>query len=111
MLNRARWSARQAARVLLKLLVKAFVPAGPLVLGLDETIERRRGRKLSARAIYRDAARSSKDCFQKRERPTLDELSPAGTGPLGGTGLGAAVPYGPVSLRALRALPASGPAA
>ena len=29
-LNRARWSARQAARVLLGLLVAAFVPAGPV---------------------------------------------------------------------------------
>ena len=64
-LNRARWSARQAAQVLLRLLVEAFVPAGPVIVGLDETIERRRGRKLTARAIYRDAARSSKDCFQK----------------------------------------------
>ena len=65
LLNRARWSARQAAGVLLKLLVEAFVPSGPLIVGLDETIERRRGRKLTARAIYRDAARSSKECFQK----------------------------------------------
>jgi DDE superfamily endonuclease len=64
-LNRARWSARQAAGVLLRLLVEAFVPSGPLIIGLDETIERRRGRKLTGRAIYRDAARSSKDCFQK----------------------------------------------
>ena len=37
----------------------------PLIVGLDDTIERRRGRKLTARAIYRDAARSSKECFQK----------------------------------------------
>jgi DDE superfamily endonuclease len=64
-LNRARWSARQAARVLLGLLVEAFVPAGPVIVGLDDTIERRRGRKLTARAIYYDAARSSKACFQK----------------------------------------------
>jgi len=35
------------------------------ILGLDDTIERRRGRRLSARAIYYDAARSSKSCFQK----------------------------------------------
>jgi hypothetical protein len=35
------------------------------VLGLDETVERRRGAKLTARAIYRDPVRSSKDCFQK----------------------------------------------
>jgi hypothetical protein len=65
LLNRARWSARQAAQVLLKLLVEAFVPEGPVILGLDDTIERRRGRKLTARAIYYDAARSSKACFQK----------------------------------------------
>jgi DDE superfamily endonuclease len=64
-LNRARWSARQAAHHLLKLLIEAFVPAGPVILGLDDTVERRRGRKLTARAIYYDAARSSKACFQK----------------------------------------------
>src|SRR5690242_2376486 len=64
-LNRARWSARQAAHHLLKLLVEAFVPAGPVIIGLDDTVERRRGRKLTARAIYYDAARSSRSCFQK----------------------------------------------
>jgi hypothetical protein len=64
-LNRARWSARRAAHQLLKLLVEAFVPAGPVIIGLDDTVERRRGRKLTARAIYYDAARSSKACFQK----------------------------------------------
>ena len=65
LLNRARWSARQAAGVLLGLLVEAFVPEGPIVLGLDELLERRRGRKLKARAIYYDAVHSSKSCFQK----------------------------------------------
>jgi len=65
LLNRARWSARQAAQVLLGLLVEAFVPEGPVILGLDDTVERRRGRKLTARAIYYDAARSSRACFQK----------------------------------------------
>jgi DDE superfamily endonuclease len=65
LLNRACWSARQAAGVLLGRLVAAFVPSGPVVIGLDDTIERRRGRKLTARAIYYDAARSSKACFQK----------------------------------------------
>jgi DDE superfamily endonuclease len=37
LLNRARWSAHQAARVLLLLLIRAFAPVGPVVLGLDET--------------------------------------------------------------------------
>ena len=65
LLNRARWSAREAAGILLRLLVAAFVPDGPLILGLDETVERRRGLQIEARAIYRDAARSSRECFQK----------------------------------------------
>lgn len=65
LLNRARWSARQAAGGLLKRLVAAFVPDGALILGSDETVERRRGAKITARAIYRDAARSSRECFQK----------------------------------------------
>src|SRR4051795_5734272 len=89
LLNRARWSARQAAQVLLRLLVEAFVPSGPVILGLDDTIERRRGRKLSARAIYYDAARSSKACFQKTSG--LRWLSVALLAPVSsrGAGLGA----------------------
>ena len=58
-LSRARWSARAASRVLLGQLVAAFLPAGPLVFGLDETLERRWGPRIAARGIYRDAVRSS----------------------------------------------------
>ncbi len=64
-LNRAQWSSRHAARTLLGLLVKAFVPRGPLVLGIDETLERRRGDKIAAKGIYRDSARSSHSFFVK----------------------------------------------
>lgn len=64
-LNRTVWSAREASRVLLGLLVETFGPQGPLVFGLDETIERRWGRRISARGIYRDAARSSKSVTNK----------------------------------------------
>ena len=65
-LNRARWSARQAAGILLRLLVRAFVPTtGPVVIGLDDTVERRRGAKIKGRSMYRDAVRSSWGCFQK----------------------------------------------
>jgi len=111
LLNRARWSARQAAGVLLKLLVEAFVPSGPLIVGLDDTIERRRGRKLTARAIYRDAARSSKECFQKTSG--LRWMSLALLVPVRSrrTGLGAALSDRPVSLRTLQPLRAPGPAA
>jgi DDE superfamily endonuclease len=65
-LNRAAWSSRAAARQLLLLLVRTFVPAGtPVVIGLDDTIERRWGPKIRARGIYRDPVRSSKGHFVK----------------------------------------------
>lgn len=65
-LNRASWNARKAAGVLLGLLVDAFSsPGQTLIFGLDETIERRWGRRITARAIYRDPVRSSAECFQK----------------------------------------------
>src|SRR6478672_13890436 len=42
-LNRDRWSSRALSRILLGLLVRAFVPPdAPVVLGLDEHLERRR---------------------------------------------------------------------
>lgn len=45
--NRASWSSLALSRVLLGLLVAAFVPAnGRVVLGADETLERRRGEKI-----------------------------------------------------------------
>jgi hypothetical protein len=62
-LNRAAWGPRAAARVLLGLLMDAFVPDGPVLLGLDDTIERRRGKRIGAKGIYRDPVRSSKGHF------------------------------------------------
>jgi hypothetical protein len=54
-LNRAVWSPLELAQVLLKLLVKTFVLGEtPLVFGIDSTIERRWGRKIAARGIYRE---------------------------------------------------------
>lgn len=64
-LNRNRWSGLAAARCLLTLLVAAFAPQGPVVIGLDETIERRWGPKIKARGIYRDPVRSSHGHFVK----------------------------------------------
>ncbi len=65
LLNRAAWSGRAAARVLLGLLLDAFLPTGPVLLGLDDTIERRRGKRISAKGIYRDPVRSSHGHFVK----------------------------------------------
>jgi hypothetical protein len=53
-LSRARWSSREVSRILLGLLVEAFVCEGdPLVVGIDETLERRYGKRISARGVYR----------------------------------------------------------
>jgi hypothetical protein len=64
-LSRAVWSSLGASRMLLGLVVAAFAPQGPLVLGIDETIERRRGTKIAAAGIYRDPVRSSRSHFVK----------------------------------------------
>ena len=54
-LNRAVWSSREVARHLLVLLLQHLGRGdGPLIFGIDETLERRRGSKTRARAIYRD---------------------------------------------------------
>jgi hypothetical protein len=65
LLNRAVWSAREASRVLLGLLVKTFVADGPLVIGVDETLERRWGKKIAAKGVYRDPVRSTHERFVK----------------------------------------------
>jgi DDE superfamily endonuclease len=51
---------------LLRLLVASFLSAdATVVIGIDDTIERRWGHKISARGIYRDPVRSSKGHFVK----------------------------------------------
>jgi len=64
-LNRARWSSVAVARVLLGLVVGTFVAVGPVVIGIDDTLERRRGAKIKAKGIYRDPVRSSRSHMVK----------------------------------------------
>jgi hypothetical protein len=65
-LSTSKWSAFQASRILLNLIVDLFVAKDQaIVLGLDETLERRRGKKIKAKAVYRDAVRSSKSQMVK----------------------------------------------
>ena len=62
MLNRAAWSPLQVSQVLLKLLLQHLDRGdAPLVFGINETLERRRGPRISALGIYRDAFRSSRN--------------------------------------------------
>jgi hypothetical protein len=65
-LSQARWSSRAVAGRLLRMLVATFVPEGArIVIGLDDTIERRWGKMIKARGIYRDPVRSTKGFFVK----------------------------------------------
>jgi hypothetical protein len=66
LLSRASWSSLEVGRVLLGLLVEAFVPEGsPLVVGIDETLERRWGKRIAAKGVYRDPVRSTHETFVK----------------------------------------------
>ena len=64
-LNRARWDARAVARRVLGMIIDRLVPTGPVVIGIDDTIERRWGPRITARGIYRDPVRSSHGHFVK----------------------------------------------
>ena len=90
-LSRAVWSGREASGVLLGLLVKTFVADGPLVIGVDETLERRWGKKIAAKGVYRDPVRSTHERFVKSERPEVGMPDALGARALGATRLGVAV--------------------
>lgn len=61
LLNRTLWSPLQGAKILLLLILTKMVPENaPVVLVVDETLERRRGKKIVAKGIYRDAVQSSR---------------------------------------------------
>jgi hypothetical protein len=93
-LSRASWSSREASHILLRLPLEAFVGEDPLILGIDETLERRWGKKISARGIYRDPVRSTHENFVKSSGLTQMGLRDAiGGGPLGFSGLGLALPF------------------
>ncbi len=59
LLNRAEWSSLKAAKILFFMLLIFVSDQHPLVLLIDETLERRRGKKIKAKGYYRDAVRSS----------------------------------------------------
>ena len=64
-LNRAQWSGLQGARILLGLLIILIPSHWPLMIGVDETVERRSGRKIKAKGCYRDAVRSTEKAVVK----------------------------------------------
>ncbi len=66
-LNRAKWNSLDGAKILLGLLVSLVPTSLPLLIVVDDTIERRSGKKIKAKGCYRDACRSTEDvvvtCF------------------------------------------------
>ncbi len=64
-LSTACWSSRLVARRLLLMLVAALAPDSPVVVGFDDTIERRWGAEIKARGSYRDPVRSRHGHFVK----------------------------------------------
>jgi len=95
-LNRDVWSSLKGSSILLRLLVRTFAPQGRLVFGLDDTIERRRGDRITAKGIYRDPVRSSHSHFVKASG--LRWLDAAGAGAVGRPRLGLSFPERVVSL-------------
>lgn len=60
-LNRARWNAFDLSRRLLHILVQTFIAVGgTLTFVIDETLERRWGRRIKRRGHYHDPLASSK---------------------------------------------------
>ncbi|MBO0800818.1 MAG: transposase [Blastocatellia bacterium] len=66
-LNRAKWSALDGARILLGLIILVFASAlqETIVLAGDDTIERRRGKMIKQAGCYRDPVRSGKNHIVK----------------------------------------------
>jgi len=66
-LNRAQWNSLMASRILLGLLIQCLPDSYPILMPIDETIERRSGKKITAKGCYRDACRSTESqvvtCF------------------------------------------------
>ena len=61
-LNRDRWSPWVVSRILLGLIIMVFLPPGmPLILAIDETLERRRGKKIKYKGWFRDPILSTKE--------------------------------------------------
>jgi len=58
-LSRAKWNGLTLSKILFGLLVKLLPESWPILIAVDETLERRRGKKIKAKGVYRDAVRSS----------------------------------------------------
>jgi hypothetical protein len=87
-LNRAAQCPRLGSRALLGMLISAFAPRGPVILALNDTIKRRRGKRIAAGGISLGPVRSSEALVVKASglrwvilMLLTPSLKPDGTGP------------------------------
>jgi hypothetical protein len=64
-LNLAKWNSIACAKILLGLLVQILPASLPILIVVEDTIERRNGRKIKAKSCYRDACRSTQKLVVK----------------------------------------------
>jgi hypothetical protein len=98
--NRAAWCPRSGSRVLFGTLISAFTLRGPVIMALDDTIARCRGKRIAAKGIYRDPVRSSDSHSVKASGLRWMSLMLLAPVPQGRTDLGLAVPHRPRPFRA-----------
>lgn len=63
--NRAKWNSMTGAKILLGLLLQLLPSSLPILIVVDDTIERRQGKKIKAKGCYRDAVRSTEKVVVK----------------------------------------------
>ena len=92
-LSRAECSSREVSRILLGLLVEAFMFEGdPLVVGIDETLERRWGKKIAAKGSLPRSGPLHPRELREEQRTTVGVRNVVGGDPLGFPGVGFALP-------------------
>jgi len=64
-LNRSKWNSMAGAKILLGLLMQLLPASFPILMVVDDTIERRSGKKIKAKGCYRDACRSTQKMVVK----------------------------------------------
>jgi hypothetical protein len=102
-LNRNRWPTCAAAKHLLHLLLRTFAPSGPVIVGIDETIERRWGPKIKVPWHLPRSGPFQPRPLRQGQRPALDFRHAARADPLGWSGVGLAVPDRAGTFGAVRA--------
>ena len=64
-LNGSKWDSWQFVKISLGLLLPLIPKDWPILVAMDETVERRKGKRIVAKGCYRDSCRSTKSLIDK----------------------------------------------